>query len=131
MLDQVPDLFGIIPHTDLNIMQPDKDLAGLTAGLNVRLDEVMATGAPDLIRDQDDTTTIITTAMAEFYRKIPFDHVEAGLRTGDKYFPFHEEINRHIAATMTDFPIETNENYMSRSGRKRSASNIKWISKEY
>lgn len=102
MLDQVLDLFHIKPDYDLNLMRPNQSLAGLTAEVMENLDPVLADEHPDWVLVQGDTTTVMTAALAAFYRGIRVGHVEAGLRTGDKRQPFPEEINRRIAGTIAD-----------------------------
>jgi UDP-N-acetylglucosamine 2-epimerase (non-hydrolysing) len=102
MLDQVLDLFQIKPDYDLNLMRPNQSLAGLTAEVMENLDPVLADEHPDWVLVQGDTTTVMTAALAAFYRGIRVGHVEAGLRTGDKRQPFPEEINRRIAGTIAD-----------------------------
>jgi UDP-N-acetylglucosamine 2-epimerase (non-hydrolysing) len=101
MLDQVLDAFGLVPDVDLDIMRPDQALPELTARLLLRLDDVLAAEAPDAVLAQGDTTTVMTVAMAAFYRRIPLGHVEAGLRTGDLYNPFPEEMNRIVAGRLS------------------------------
>lgn len=101
MLDQVLSVFGITPDVDLDIMQPGQTLTGLTGRLLVRLEEVLAAEKPDAILAQGDTTTVLATALASFYDRIPFGHVEAGLRTGDITNPFPEEMNRVVASHLT------------------------------
>ena len=91
MLDQVLDVFGITPDIDLDIMQPGQTLTGLTGRLLIRLEEVLAAERPDAILAQGDTTTVLAMALASFYDRIPFGHVEAGLRTGDISNPFPED----------------------------------------
>jgi UDP-N-acetylglucosamine 2-epimerase (non-hydrolysing) len=100
LLDQVLALFQIRPHRDLNIMRPNQDLVGLTARLLTQIDEVLGEEAPDVVLAQGDTTTVFTVALASFYRRIPFGHVEAGLRTGDMQNPFPEEMNRVLAGRL-------------------------------
>jgi len=102
MLDQVLSLFQIAPDHDLNLMQFNQGLAQLTARLFVSLDDVLAEVHPDCVLAQGDTTTVLVASLASFYRGIPFGHVEAGLRTGDKQRPFPEEINRRLADIVTD-----------------------------
>lgn len=97
MLDQVLGLFGIQPDIDLNIMRPNQSLVELTSRLLVEVDAVLAAECPDAVIAQGDTTTVMTVALACFYRRIPFGHVEAGLRTWDMQNPFPEEMNRVIA----------------------------------
>src|SRR6185312_4082777 len=94
MLRQALDLFSIVPDYDLDVMRHNQGLAQLTAMLFSGLDDVLAEVRPDYVLAQGDTTTVMVAAIASFYRRIPFGHVEAGLRTGDNYNPFPEEINR-------------------------------------
>ncbi|SEH88227.1 non-hydrolyzing UDP-N-acetylglucosamine 2-epimerase [Paracoccus alkenifer] len=101
MLDQVLDIFGIVPDIDLDIMQPGQTLSGLTGRLLIRLEEVLAREKPDAVIAQGDTTTVLATALAAFHERIPFGHVEAGLRTGDLDSPFPEEMNRVVASQLT------------------------------
>jgi UDP-N-acetylglucosamine 2-epimerase (non-hydrolysing) len=102
MLDQVLGLFDIHPDVDLNLMQPDQNLASLTAEIFTHLDPVLASLNPDWILVQGDTTTVAASSLAAFYRHICVGHVEAGLRTHDKWQPFPEEINRRLASVLTD-----------------------------
>ncbi len=102
MLDQVLDIFGIRPDFDLRLMQPDQSLASLTARLLTSLDRVVGEVQPDWVLAQGDTTTALASALVAYYHKRKFGHVEAGLRTGDKYHPFPEEINRRIADVIAD-----------------------------
>lgn len=101
MLDQVLDAFAIVPDVDLDIMAPDQTLPELTSRLLSRLDEVFARERPDVVLIQGDTTTVMTAAMAAFYRHIAVGHVEAGLRTGDLQNPFPEEMNRIVAGRLS------------------------------
>ncbi|MCY0871041.1 MAG: UDP-N-acetylglucosamine 2-epimerase (non-hydrolyzing), partial [Firmicutes bacterium] len=96
MLDQVLDLFGITPDYDLNIMQPGQSLFDITGRALAGLQRVLAGERPDLVLVHGDTTTTFVGALAAFYLQLPLGHVEAGLRTGNKYSPFPEEINRHL-----------------------------------
>jgi UDP-N-acetylglucosamine 2-epimerase len=102
MLDQVLELFGIVPDYDLNLMRDDQSLSQLTASLFTGLDAVLHEVQPDWVLAQGDTTTVFVTAMQAFYHRVPFGHVEAGLRTGDKHRPFPEEVNRRIADIVAD-----------------------------
>lgn len=97
MLDEALSIFGISPDIDLNIMRPGQALPDLTTRLLTALDKVMADEAPGVVLAQGDTTTVLASALAAFYRRIPFCHVEAGLRTGDFDNPFPEEMNRTLA----------------------------------
>jgi UDP-N-acetylglucosamine 2-epimerase (non-hydrolysing) len=100
MLDQIHTFFGIQPDRDLDTMRPGQGLADLTADLLRGIDPVLADERPDLVLAQGDTTTVLATALACFYRKIAFGHVEAGLRTGDVHNPFPEELNRVLVGRM-------------------------------
>ena len=100
MLDQVLDIAGIVPDHDLDVMQPDQSLDALTARLLTGLGEVMDRERPGRVIVQGDTATAMTGALAAYYRKIPVDHVEAGLRSGNIYHPWPEEINRKIIGAM-------------------------------
>src|SRR5688500_2633108 len=88
LLDQVLRIFEIEPDIDLDIMRPDQALTALTARLLLSLDDVLQVEKPDAVLAQGDTTTVMSVALACFYREIPFGHVEAGLRTGDMSNPF-------------------------------------------
>ncbi len=102
MLDQVLDVFNIVPDYDLNIMQPKQSLATLTQNTLAALDPVLEKVSPDMVLVQGDTTTTFVGSLAAFYRQIPVGHVEAGLRTNDKANPFPEEINRRITSCIAD-----------------------------
>ena len=119
MLDQVLRLFAIAPDYDLNLMTPDQRLAQLTANLFVGLDDVLDAVRPGCVLAQGDTTTVLVAALAAFYRRIPFGHVEAGLRTGDRQRPFPEEINRRLADAVADLyfaPTERARQALLREG---------------
>jgi UDP-N-acetylglucosamine 2-epimerase (non-hydrolysing) len=103
MLDQVLAVFDIHPHVDLNLMMPDQTLASLTSKAISRIDTYLAEIKPDLVIVQGDTTTVFCASLAAFYHRIPVGHVEAGLRTGNKYSPFPEEINRVLTTRIADF----------------------------
>jgi UDP-N-acetylglucosamine 2-epimerase (non-hydrolysing) len=103
MLDQVLGLFGIVPDVDLDLMRPDQALPELTARLITALDRTLGEECPSAVLAQGDTTTVLATALACFYRRIPFAHVEAGLRTGDLHYPFPEEMNRTLASRLARF----------------------------
>jgi UDP-N-acetylglucosamine 2-epimerase (non-hydrolysing) len=102
MLDQVLSVFGVVPNADLDVMTPDQGLAGLSARLLVGIDDYLARSKPDLVLVQGDTTTALCASLAAFYRKIPAGHVEAGLRTSNRYSPFPEEMNRVLASRLVD-----------------------------
>ncbi len=109
MLDQVLRLFDIQPDVDLDLMQPDQGLAQITASIFTRLDPVIKTLQPDWILAQGDTTTVMATALLAYYNRVRFGHVEAGLRTGDKFQPFPEEINRRVAGIAADLHFAPTE----------------------
>lgn len=109
MLDQTLGFFGIAPDRDLDLMRPDQSLADLTARMIAALDPVLQEERPDLVIAQGDTTTVMVAALGAFYRKIAFAHVEAGLRTGDKWLPFPEEGNRAIVGRLADLHFAPTE----------------------
>jgi UDP-N-acetylglucosamine 2-epimerase (non-hydrolysing) len=98
LLDQVLRLFRIMPEADFDVMRPDQTLAALTSRLMESFDAVLSRARPDALLAQGDTTTSMVAALASFYHKVPFGHVEAGLRTGNLYGPFPEEMNRLVAS---------------------------------
>src|SRR6185436_8564256 len=100
MLDQITAAFRIGIDVDLDLMRRDQTLADLTAESVRRMDEVLLRVQPDAVLVQGDTTTAMAAGLASFYRKVPVGHVEAGLRTGDRYRPFPEEINRRVISTL-------------------------------
>ena len=100
MLKQVIDLFGITVDRDLAVMQPNQTLASLSARLLTSIDEVLGEFAPDMALVQGDTTTVLMASLACFYRRIPIGHVESGLRTGNIWSPFPEEVNRKLASPL-------------------------------
>lgn len=103
MLDQVLDLFEIQPDFDLNIMKPGQNLTDITANILSGLHEILSQNSFDRILVHGDTTTSFAASLAAFYQKIPVGHVEAGLRTGDIYAPFPEEMNRRLTGCIADF----------------------------
>ena len=103
MLDQVLDLFGIVPDYDLNIMSHGQTLADITGRVVSGMQDIIDKEKPDIVFVHGDTTTTFASALASFYCKTPVGHVEAGLRTRDKYSPFPEEMNRRLTAGLTDF----------------------------
>src|SRR5207237_4506658 len=103
MLDPILDLFAIEVEHDLNIMERDQKLPELTAGLIEGLSKVVLEEKPDWILAQGDTTTVLASALAAFYNRVAFGHVEAGLRTGDLNNPFTEELNRRVADSIANF----------------------------
>lgn len=102
MLDQVLELFEVTPDLDLDLMTPGQTLPGLTAAAVTRTAEAIAAERPDLVIVQGDTTTTFAAALAAYYHRTPVAHLEAGLRTHDKYAPFPEELNRKMAGAIAD-----------------------------
>jgi len=100
MLDQVLELFGIVPDEDLNVMQPGQTLAGLTSRILTGMDGVITKHAPDIVLVHGDTTTTMATSLAAFYNRTAIGHVEAGLRTGNLYSPWPEEANRKVTGAL-------------------------------
>jgi len=119
MLDQVLDLFKIKTNRDMDLMRDNQDLASLTASIFTHLDPVLEEFKPDWLLVQGDTTTVMAATLAAYYRRIKIGHVEAGLRTGDKWQPFPEEINRRVASVTADLhfaPTEWARNNLLREG---------------
>jgi len=119
MLDQVLSLFEIKPNYDLDLMRDDQSLAQLSAAIFTNLDPVFADFKPDWVLAQGDTTTVAITSLLAYYHRIKFGHVEAGLRTHDKWQPFPEEINRRIAGVTADMhfaPTEWSKQNLLREG---------------
>ncbi len=102
MLDQVLEIFDLHPKYDLNIMQSRQTLAGITTRALTGLEEVMAEEKPDIVLVHGDTSTTFAGALAAYYNQVKVGHVEAGLRTYDKYQPFPEEMNRRLTGALTD-----------------------------
>ncbi len=109
MLDQVLKLFEIQPDYDLNLMHEDQSLAELSAAIFTHLDPVLIDYQPDWVLVQGDTTTVAITSLLAYYRRIKVGHVEAGLRTHDKWQPFPEEINRRVAGVVADLHFAPTE----------------------
>ncbi len=103
MLDQVLELFEIIPEYDLDIMKPGQDLYDITANVLLGLKKVMSDFHPDIVFVHGDTTTTLAASLAAFYQKIRVAHIEAGLRTGDIYSPWPEEANRQLTTQLTHY----------------------------
>ncbi len=119
MLDQKLGVFQIKPDYDLNIMRENQDLFHVTSSVINHIKPVLEKERPDVLLVQGDTTTTFAASLAAFYLKIPVGHVEAGLRTWNKYNPFPEEMNRQITTRLTDFhfaPTEWAKNNLMREG---------------
>ncbi len=103
MLDQVLNLFQLRPDFDLGVMRANQTLTELTAGLLPALDRVLTEVRPDVLLVQGDTTTVMAASLVAHYHRVRIGHVEAGLRTGDRFRPFPEEMNRRVADALSDF----------------------------
>ena len=122
MLDQVLDLFKIKPDFDLNIMKENQDLWTLTSNVLLEMKKVYEQSMPDIVLVHGDTTTSMAAALSAFYARIPVGHVEAGLRTFDKNYPFPEEINRVYVDSVCDYyfaPTDTSVKNLIDSGCKK------------
>ena len=119
LLDQVLSIFDIKPDIDLDLMRPNQSLAELTATIFTHLEPILEDIRPDWILVQGDTTTVMAAAVLAYYHHIRVGHVEAGMRTGDKWQPFPEEINRRIAGVVADLhfaPTQHNRQNLLREG---------------
>jgi UDP-N-acetylglucosamine 2-epimerase (non-hydrolysing) len=119
MLDQVLELFQIKPDYDLDLMRDNQSLAAISASIFTRLDPILAQFQPDWVLVVGDTTTVVTTSQLAYYRRIKLGHVEAGLRTHNKWHPFPEELNRRIATVIADLhfaPTEWSKGNLLREG---------------
>lgn len=120
MLDQVLELFELTPDYDLNIMKPNQTISMITANVLTGMEPVLQKEKPDMVLVHGDTSTTFVTALAAFYQQIPVGHVEAGLRTYDKYSPFPEEINRVLTGHIAELHFAPTE----RNRRNLLAENI-------
>jgi len=124
MLDQVLDLFKIIPDYDLNIMKPGQDLYDVTSKILLKIKPVFEGFKPDVVLVHGDTATTFATSLAAYYQKIKIGHVEAGLRTGNLYSPWPEEGNRRLTGVLTDYhfsPTNTSKNNLLNEGVCKSS----------
>lgn len=103
MLDQMLGIFQINPDYDLDIMEQGQSLSNITNYSLLGIEKILKKERPSMVLVQGDTTTTFTGALAAFYQKIRIGHIEAGLRTHNKYYPFPEEVNRHLTSVLTDF----------------------------
>ncbi len=123
MLDQVLQLFSIKPDYDLNVMTQNQGLTDVTKAVLGGLEKILKNCRPDRILVHGDTTTSFTAALSAFYQKIPVGHVEAGLRTGNIYAPWPEEMNRRLTDTICDLhfaPTQSAKQNLINSGAKKS-----------
>lgn len=124
MLDQVLDTFDIKPDYDLNIMKSGQTLVDITTRALSSLDEVIKKVCPDIVLVHGDTTTTLSGSLAAFYNQVAVGHVEAGLRTYDKYSPFPEEVNRQVTGIIADMhfaPTEVSKQNLIKEGKKESS----------
>lgn len=126
MLDQVLRLFAIKPDYDLDVMKPGQGLPEITGAILTRLSPVLDEFCPDLVLVHGDTTTTMAASLAAFYKKIPVGHIEAGLRTGDIYSPWPEEVNRKVAGVVAQLHFAPTENAASNL-RKEAVPNNRII----
>ncbi|WP_114570424.1 non-hydrolyzing UDP-N-acetylglucosamine 2-epimerase [Exiguobacterium flavidum] len=124
MLDQVLDLFQIVPDHDLDLMAPRQTLEELTARILSGMKAVLETEKPDLVLVHGDTTTTFATSLAAFYQQIPIGHVEAGLRTYEKYSPFPEEMNRQLTGVLADIHFAPTEQAAENLRREGKVTNV-------
>lgn len=120
MLDQVLDMFEIVPDYDLNLMKPGQDLYDITSNVLLGMKDVLSDFNPDVVLVHGDTTTTSATSLAAFYQKIKVGHVEAGLRTGDIYSPWPEEANRQITGILANYhfaPTTTSRDNLLRENK--------------
>lgn len=127
MLDQVLDAFKIMPDYDLNIMKPGQTLSYITAEVIKGIEEVIIKEKPDVVLVHGDTTTAMAAAIAGFYQQVKVGHVEAGLRTYDKYSPFPEEINRQIIDRIADYLFAPTETSKENIGNKLNKNQLVFI----
>jgi len=119
MLDQILKVFNIEPDIDLNIMRPNQTLSQITSDVLHGMEKVLREVEPDIMSVQGDTTTIFASSLAAFYCKVPVGHVEAGLRSYDKFNPYPEELNRRLADVLTDYffaPTDMAKNNLQKEG---------------
>ena len=119
MLDSVLDIFRLVPDFDLNIMEPRQTLSTITSKCLLGMEEVLEQARPDLVLVHGDTSTTFAGALAAFYHRVPVGHVEAGLRTYDKYSTYPEEMNRRMVSAIADLhfcPTPSNRDNLAREG---------------
>jgi UDP-N-acetylglucosamine 2-epimerase (non-hydrolysing) len=124
MLDQVLEIFSIHPDYDLNVMKPNQDLYTLTSQVLLKMGEVLADFQPELVLVHGDTTTSFCAALAAYYKQIPVGHVEAGLRTGNIYSPWPEEMNRKLTGAITKYHFAPTEMAKANLGQEGVTENI-------
>ena len=123
MLDQVLDMFEIVPEYDLNLMKPGQDLYDITSNVLLGMKDVLSNFKPDVVLVHGDTTTTSATSLAAFYQKIKVGHVEAGLRTHNIYSPWPEEVNRQVTGVLASYhfaPTITSKNNLLRENKNQN-----------
>ena len=124
MLDQVLDLFDIVPDYDLNLMKPGQDLYDITSNVLLGMKEVLSDFKPDIVLVHGDTTTTSSTSLSAFYQQIKIGHVEAGLRTGDLLSPWPEEANRQITGVLANYhfaPTTTSRDNLLKENKDKNS----------
>ena len=124
MLDQVLEAFSIVPDYDLNLMREDQSLFDISSRALQAFDEVFTEVQPDILFIQGDTTTTLMGAMAGYYKKIKIAHIEAGLRSGDKYSPYPEEINRILVGHIADYHFAPTQTAVSNLRKENIIHNV-------
>ena len=127
MLDQSLGFFGIIPDYDLDVMTDHQDLFYLTTEILARLKDILTKEKPDIVLVQGDTTTALSASLAAFYLHISVGHIEAGLRTFDKYNPFPEEKNRHLIGVLADYHFAPTELAKNNLIKERVSESQIWV----
>ena len=117
LLDDVLRVFAIVPDHDLNVMTENQRLSDVTARCVQGIDRILEAEKPWMVVAQGDTTTVLAAALAAYYQRVPFAHVEAGLRTEDKYAPFPEELNRRLVGSLADLHF---------APTAQAAENLRW-----
>ena len=124
MLDQVLEVFKIKPQYDLNIMKHEQTITDITVGVLTNIEDIIKKENPDIILVHGDTTTAFSSALAAFYNKVLVGHVEAGLRTYNKYSPYPEEINRQMISVLSDYhfaPTKESANKLKKEGKNEQS----------
>ena len=124
MLDQVLEVFKIKPQYDLNIMKHEQTITDITVGVLTNIEDVIKKENPDIILVHGDTTTAFSSALAAFYNKVLVGHIEAGLRTYNKYSPYPEEINRQMISVLSDYhfaPTQESADNLKKEGKNEQS----------
>jgi len=124
MLDQMDQFFGLNADFDLDLMEPDQSIHSFISRCLERLQPIIAKSRPSIVILQGDTNTVLAGALSAFYEKVPIAHLEAGLRTGNKYMPFPEEINRRIASHIADYHFAPTKNAVDNLRKEGITENV-------